>query len=86
MGIDTDLANHVMRTSRMSIALGNKIIQRSEDSDNPYCLSRERQRKIIESFQRISEYSADIAEMVINMKATHIKQTLLKEAQALEQA
>jgi phosphate uptake regulator len=86
MNIDTELANHVMRTSKMSIALGNKIIQRSEHSDNPYCLTGERQRKIIESFQRISEYSADIAEMVINMKATHIKQALSEDAQALEQA
>ncbi|SDF94216.1 Phosphate uptake regulator [Methanolobus vulcani] len=86
MSIDTDLANHVMRTSKMSIALGNKIIQKSEHNERSYCLSGERQRKIIESFQRISEYSADIAEMVINMKATHIKQTLSEEAQALEQA
>nr|WP_280921225.1 phosphate uptake regulator PhoU [Methanolobus bombayensis] len=84
--IDTDLANHVMRTSKLAISLGNKIIQQSEHSDNAYCLPRERQRKIIESFQRISEYSADIAEMVINMKATHIKQSFSEEAQALEQA
>lgn len=86
LDIDTDLANHVIRTFRMSIALGNKVIQRSEHSDNTYCLSGERQRKIIESFQRISEYSADIAEMVINMKATQIKQSLSEDAQALEQA
>jgi phosphate uptake regulator len=84
--VDIDLANHVMRNSRMSTALGNKMIQRSEHNEKSYCLSGERQRKIVESFQRISEYSADIAEMVINMKATHIKQSFSEEAKALEQA
>ncbi|WP_340820835.1 phosphate uptake regulator PhoU [Methanolobus sp. WCC4] len=84
LNIDTDLANHIIRTSRMSSALGNKIIQKSEGSENTYCLYGERQRKIIESFQRISEYSADIAEMVINIKATQIKESLSGEAKVLE--
>ncbi|MEZ5335170.1 MAG: phosphate uptake regulator PhoU [Methanolobus sp.] len=75
--IDTELANQVMKTSKVSNALGNKIIHKSELSENTHCLYGEKQRKIIESFQRIAEYSADIAEMVINMKATNIKESLL---------
>ncbi|WP_292470446.1 phosphate uptake regulator PhoU [Methanolobus sp.] len=84
--INTELANNVIRTSRMSSALGSKIIQKSELSENTYCLYGEKQRKIIESFQRIAEYSADIAEMVINMKATEIKESLSGETQILKQA
>lgn len=83
---DTELANHIIRTSRMSSARGSKIIKKSEGSDNTYCLYGERQRKIIESFQRIAEYSADIAEMVINMKASDIKESLSGETKVLEKA
>lgn len=86
LDIDVEIANHILRTSKISSALGNRIIQRSELSDSAYCLYGEKQRKIIESFQRIVEYSADIAEMVINMKATDIKESLSGEAQILEQA
>jgi Phosphate uptake regulator len=84
--INTDIANNVIRTSRMISAIGNKIRQKSEVSGEPYSLSGERRRKIIESFHRIAEYSADIAEMVINMKATDVKESLSGEAQVLEQA
>ncbi len=84
--MNTDLANHVIRTSRMISTLGNKISQKSEVSGETYCLSGERKRKIIASFHRIAEYSSDIAEMVINMKATDLKESLSGEAQVLEQA
>ncbi|WP_242492634.1 phosphate signaling complex PhoU family protein [Methanolobus psychrotolerans] len=85
LDINADLANNVIRASRMSSTLGNKINRKSGNSENSYCLSGERQRKISESFQRIAEYSADIGEMVINMKATEIKDSLSGEAQILKQ-
>lgn len=84
--INMELANHVMRTSRISYALGSRIIQKSELAENSNCLYGERQRKIIESFQRVAEYSADIAEMVINMKATELKEFPSGQAQVLKQA
>lgn len=86
LDINADLANNVIRASRMSSTLGNKISRKSGNSENSYCLFGESQRKISERFQRIAEYSADIGEMVINMKATEIKDSFSGEAQVLKQA
>lgn len=86
LDIDIDLANQVMRTSRMASALGNKISQDFQLNGSSYSIAGERQRQIIQSFQRIAEYSADIAEMVINMKVTRTKENLLEEPQILEKA
>jgi hypothetical protein len=86
LDINAELANQVIKVSGVASAMGNRITRKSELSDNTFYLHHERQRKIVESFQRIAEYSADIAEMVINMKATEIKDSLSGDAQVLEQA
>lgn len=67
---DAVFANKIIKTSKKISSMAAHICNKDCGTENRIGESK---RNILESLQRISEYSADIAEIVINMRAKEMK-------------
>ncbi|WP_406658326.1 phosphate uptake regulator PhoU [Methanolobus sp. ZRKC2] len=67
---DAVFANNIINASNKISGLAGNLCNKDAGTDNRLGESK---RNILESLQRISEYSADIAEIVINMHAKKMK-------------
>jgi len=70
---DAVFANNIIKTSTKISAMAGHICKKDCGTESR---TGESKRNILESLQRISEYSADIAEIVINMHAKEMKDGL----------
>ncbi len=68
--VDSDFANRIIERSNKNVDIISRIYHNQSDNNS---FPGEQKRNILLSFQRISEYSADIAEIIINMHAKRLK-------------
>ncbi len=69
---DVKHANRVIANSKKAVTSGASIVKKNRKNADPY-ISGTEMRSIIESLKRISEYSADIAEVSINMSVKELR-------------
>lgn len=69
---DVKHANRVIANSKKAVTSGASLAKKNRKNADPY-ISGTEMRSIIESLKRISEYSADIAEVSINMSIKELR-------------
>ncbi len=69
---DVKHANRVIANSKKAVTAGASLAKKNRKNADPY-ISGTEMRSIIESLKRISEYSADIAEVSINMSIKELR-------------
>ncbi len=69
---DVKHANRVIANSKKAVTAGASLAKKNRNNADPY-ISGTEMRSIIESLKRISEYSADIAEVSINMSIKELR-------------
>ena len=69
---DVKHANRVITNSKKAVNAGASLAKKNRKNADP-CISGTEMRSIIESLKRISEYSADIAEVSINMSIKELR-------------
>jgi phosphate uptake regulator len=69
---DVKHANRVITNSKKAVTAGASLAEKNRKNADP-CISGTEMRSIIESLKRISEYSADIAEVSINMSVKELR-------------
>lgn len=70
---DVKHANRVIANSKKAVNAGVSLAKKNRKNADPY-ISGTEMRSIIESLKRISEYSADIAEVSINMSIKELRE------------
>jgi len=70
---DVKHANWVIANSKKAVTAGASLAKKNRKNADP-CISGTEMRSIIESLKRISEYSADIAEVSINMSIKELRE------------
>ena len=70
---DAKYANRVIANAKKAVNAGASIAKKNRKNADP-CISGTEMRSIIESLQRISEYSTDIAEVSINMGVKELRE------------
>ncbi len=70
---DVKHANRVITNSKKAVNAGASLAEKNRKNADP-CISGTEMRSIIESLKRISEYSADIAEVSINMSIKELRE------------
>ena len=69
---DVKHANRVIANSKKAVTSGAFLAKKNRKNAD-ICISGTEMRSIIESLKRISEYSADIAEVSINMSIRELR-------------
>ncbi len=69
---DVKHANSVIANSKKAVTAGTSLAKKNRKNADP-CISGTEMRSVIESLKRISEYSADIAEVSINMSIKELR-------------
>jgi len=69
---DVKHANMVIANSKKAVTIGASLAKKNRKNAD-ICISGTEMRSIIESLKRISEYSADIAEVSINMRIRELR-------------
>jgi len=69
---DVKHANRVIANSKKAVTAGASLAKKNRKNADP-CISGTEMRSVIESLKRISEYSADIAEVSINMSIKELR-------------
>jgi len=70
---DVKHANRVIANAKKAVNAGGSLAKKNRKNADP-CISGTEVRSIIESLQRISEYSTDIAEVSINMGVKELRE------------
>lgn len=70
---DVKHANRVIANAKKAVNAGASLTKKNRKNADP-CISGTEMRSIIESLQRISEYSTDIAEVSINMGVKELRE------------
>ena len=70
---DVKHANRVIANAKKAVNAGGSLAKKNRKNADP-CISGTEMRSIIESLQRISEYSTDIAEVSINMGVKELRE------------
>jgi phosphate uptake regulator len=69
---DVKHANSVIVNAKKAVTAGASLAKKNRKNADP-CISGTEMRSILESLKRISEYSADIAEVSINMSVKELR-------------
>ncbi len=70
---DAKHANRVIANAKKAVNAGGSLAKKNRKNADP-CISGTEMRSIIESLQRIAEYSTDIAEVSINMGVKELRE------------